>query len=117
MLSDLLSSMPPGFMMLAALPIMALPHHARQVAMLVAIGASAFSLTAGAGDHWIISLMGFELILYRADHLSLPFAIVFHIAATLNVFSTDGTKSGRQIMWLVLLMLVLLSLRSMQAIS
>ena len=87
MLSDLLSSMPPGFMMmLAALPIMALPHHARQVAMLVAIGASAFSLTAGAGDHWIISLMGFELILYRADHLSLPFAIVFHIAATLNVF-------------------------------
>ncbi len=87
MLSDLLISMPPGFMMmLAALPIMALPHHARQVAMLVAIGASAFSLTAGAGDHWIVSLMGFELILYRADHLSLPFAIVFHIAATLNVF-------------------------------
>ena len=87
MLSDLLTSMPPGFiMMLAALPIMALPHHARQVAMLAAIGASAFSLTAGGGDHWIVSLMGFELILYRADHLSLPFAIVFHIAATLNVF-------------------------------
>ena len=39
MLSDLLISMPPGFMMmLAALPIMALPHHARQAAMLVAIG-------------------------------------------------------------------------------
>ena len=30
--------------------------------------------------------MGLELVLYRADNLSLPFAIVFHIAATLNVF-------------------------------
>lgn len=87
MMSDILTSLPPGFvMMLAALPVIWVPHHVRQIFMLAVIGLSAYSLTAGAGDHWVVSLMGLELILYRADHLSLPFAIVFHIAATLNVF-------------------------------
>ena len=87
MISDLLIAMPPGFvMMLLALPIIWVPHHARQLVMLAAIAMSAFSLTAGAGDHWIVGIMGLELVLYRADNLSLPFAIVFHIAATLNVF-------------------------------
>ncbi|MEL0133144.1 MAG: Na(+)/H(+) antiporter subunit D [Rhodobiaceae bacterium] len=87
MMSDVLTSMPPGFvMMLAALPVIFVPHHLRQLFMLAVIGMSAWSLTAGAGDHWVASLMGLELVLYRADHLSLPFAIVFHIAAALNVF-------------------------------
>ena len=87
MMSDLLTAMPPGLvMMLLALPIIWVPHHARQLVMLAAIAMSAFSLTAGAGDHWIVGIMGLELVLYRADNLSLPFAIVFHIAATLNVF-------------------------------
>ncbi|MEC7486492.1 MAG: Na(+)/H(+) antiporter subunit D [Pseudomonadota bacterium] len=86
-MSDLLTAMPPGFlMMLLALPIIWVPHHARQLVMLAAIAMSAFSLTAGAGDHWVVGIMGLELVLYRADNLSLPFAIVFHIAATLNVF-------------------------------
>ena len=87
MMSDLLTAMPPGFlMMLLALPIIWVPHHARQFVMLAAIAMSAYSLTVGAGDHWIVGIMGLELVLYRADNLSLPFAIVFHIAATLNVF-------------------------------
>ncbi|MEC7494643.1 MAG: Na(+)/H(+) antiporter subunit D, partial [Pseudomonadota bacterium] len=87
MMSDLLTAMPPGFlMMLLALPIIWVPHHARQLVILAAIAMSAFSLTAGAGDHWVVGIMGLELVLYRADNLSLPFAIVFHIAATLNVF-------------------------------
>ena len=87
MMSDLLTSLPPGaLMMLAAVPLVLVPHHARQVVMLLAIAGSAFSLTAGAGQHLNIEMMGFEMSLYRADHLSLPFAIVFHIAAALNVF-------------------------------
>ena len=87
MMSDILTSLPPGFvMMLAALPVIWVPHHIRQMFMLLVIGLSAYSLTVGGGDHWVVSLMGLELVLYRADHLSLPFAIVFHIAATLNVF-------------------------------
>jgi len=87
MMSDLLTSLPPGaLMMLAAVPLVLVPHHARQVVMLLAIAGSAFSLTAGAGQHLNIEMLGFEMSLYRADHLSLPFAIVFHIAAALNVF-------------------------------
>ncbi|MEK9622563.1 MAG: Na(+)/H(+) antiporter subunit D, partial [Alphaproteobacteria bacterium] len=87
MMSDLLTSLPPGaLMMLATIPLVLVPHHARQIVMLLAIAGSAFSLTAGAGQHLNIEILGFDMSLYRADYLSLPFAIVFHIAAALNVF-------------------------------
>ena len=87
MMSDFLTMLPPGaLMMIVAAGLVLVPHHARQVVMLLAIAGSAFSLTAGAGQHLTVALLGFEMMLYRADHLSLPFAIVFHIAATLNVF-------------------------------
>ena len=43
MMSDLLTSLPPGaLMMLAAVPLVLVPHHARQVVMLLAIAGSAF---------------------------------------------------------------------------
>ena len=87
MMSDFLTMLPPGaLMMIVAAGLVLVPHHARQVVMLLAIAGSAFSLTAGAGQHLTVALLGFEMMLYRADHLSLPFAIVFHIAAVLNVF-------------------------------
>ena len=87
MMSDFLTMLPPGaLMMIVAAGLMLVPHHARQVVMLLAIAGSAFSLTAGAGQHLTVAPLGFEMMLYRADHLSLPFAIVFHIAAALNVF-------------------------------
>ena len=87
MMSDFLTILPPGaLMMIVAAGLVLVPHHARQVVMLLAIAGSAFSLTAGAGQHLTVTLLGFEMMLYRADHLSLPFAIVFHIAAALNVF-------------------------------
>ena len=87
MMSDFLTMLPPGaLMMIVAAGLLLVPHHARQVVMLLAIAGSAFSLTAGAGQHLTVALLGFEMMLYRADHLSLPFAIVFHIAAALNVF-------------------------------
>ena len=87
MMSELLTALPPGIvMMVVAAGLVLVPHHARQLVMLLAIAGSAFSLTAGAGEHLTVELLGFEMMLYRADHLSLPFAIVFHIAAALNVF-------------------------------
>ena len=58
MMSDLLTSLPPGaLMMLAAVPLVLVPHHARQVVMLLAIAGSAFSLTTGAGQHLDLSLI------------------------------------------------------------
>jgi hypothetical protein len=44
MMSDILTSLPPGFvMMLAALPVIWVPHHVRQIFMLAPI-ISAFPL-------------------------------------------------------------------------
>ena len=76
----------PGILMIiAAVFVPYLPHHIRQIFMLGAIALSAFSLSAGAGIHWSVSFLGQELILHNADNLTLPFGIIFHIAAALNV--------------------------------
>ena len=76
----------PGLAMIAAaLAVPFIPHHARQVWMLAAIGISAAALGAGEGVHWTLPLMGQELVLHRADRLTLPFGVVFHLAAALNV--------------------------------
>ena len=72
-------------MIIAAGAVPYLPHHFRQFFMLGAIVLSAFSLTAGAGVHCSIPVFGHDLILHHADHLTLPFGIIFHIAAVLNV--------------------------------
>ena len=78
--------LPPGFLMvLLAFPAAFIPHHYRQAFLLLIIAISSFLLTAGAGVHWVTEVAGFKLILNRADNLTLPFAIVFHIAAALNV--------------------------------
>ena len=76
----------PGILMIiAAVVVPYLPHHIRQIFMLGAIALSAFSLSAGAGIHWSVSVLGQELILHNTDNLTLPFGIIFHIAAALNV--------------------------------
>ncbi|MDA7599209.1 Na(+)/H(+) antiporter subunit D [Alphaproteobacteria bacterium] len=82
-----ITAWPPGLVMIiAAFALPFIPHLARQGWMLAAIALSAYGLTTGAGVHAVWEVLGFELILYRADKLTLPFAIVFHIAAALNVF-------------------------------
>ena len=81
-----MTDLTPGLLMiLAAIAVPYLPHHIRQVFMMGAIALSAFSLTAGAGVHWTVPVFGHALILHHADHLTLPFGIIFHIAAALNV--------------------------------
>lgn len=81
-----MTDLTPGIIMIiAAFGVPYLPHHLRQIYMLIAIGLSSLSLTAGEGIHWMVPLMGQELILHHADHLTLPFGLVFHLAAVLNV--------------------------------
>ena len=76
----------PGLpMLLAAVAVPFIPHHARQVWMLLAIAISSLGLAAGEGVHWSLQILGQELVLHRADGLSLPFGLVFHIAAAINV--------------------------------
>ncbi|MGA0310269.1 MAG: proton-conducting transporter membrane subunit, partial [Candidatus Puniceispirillaceae bacterium] len=85
-MADLFTNIPPGLIMVVlAMPIAFVPHHYRQFCLLSVIAISAFSMTAGSGVHWEVEVSGFNLILNRADHLTLPFSIVFHIAAALNV--------------------------------
>ena len=81
-----IASWPPGLVMiLAAFAVPYIPHISRQIWMLGAIALSAYGLTTGAGVHAVWQVLGFELVLYRADNLTLPFAIIFHLAAALNV--------------------------------
>jgi multicomponent Na+:H+ antiporter subunit D len=81
-----MTDLTPGLLMiLAAGAVPYLSHHVRQVFMLLAIAVSAMSLTAGAGVHWVVPVFGQELILHHADNLTLPFGIIFHLAAALNV--------------------------------
>jgi len=76
----------PGlWMMVAAFAVPYIPHHFRQVFMLGAIGLSAMSLSAGAGIHWVVPVLGQELVLHHADNLTFPFGVIFHLAAALNV--------------------------------
>ena len=76
----------PGLAMIAAAAAVPfIPHHARQVWMLLAVGLSATGLMAGEGAHWTVTVMGEELVPHRADRLSLPFGVVFHLAAAINI--------------------------------
>ena len=77
----------PGLaLILGAILVPLLPHALRQAYMLVLIGLSAFSIWGMApGIYLTGSLAGLDLTLVRAHGLTAPFALVFHIAAALNV--------------------------------
>ena len=93
----MISNFPPGLiMMIGALLIPFLPHIVRQVYMLVLILISAYALTLGFGVHSKIELMDIEFIIFQSDTLTLPFAIIFHIAAILNVIYGAHEKHWNQ---------------------
>ncbi|MDG1882287.1 MAG: Na(+)/H(+) antiporter subunit D [Alphaproteobacteria bacterium] len=93
----MISSLPPGFIMvLGALLVPFLPHIIRQVYMMILILISSYSLTLGFGIHSIINVMDYEFILFQSDALTLPFAIIFHIAAALNVIYGAHEKHWKQ---------------------
>ena len=93
----MISHMPPGLIMiLAAFLLPFIPHVWRQIYMLAAIALSAYGLVLGAGTHLVWSVLGLDLILYQADALSLPFAIIFHLAAALNVIYSWHDRDWQQ---------------------
>ena len=93
----MISSFPPGLiMMIGALLIPFLPHIIRQIYMMALIILSAYALTLGFGIHSKIDVMDFEFIIFQSDTLTLPFAIIFHIAAILNVIYGAHEKHWNQ---------------------
>ena len=93
----MMNNFPPGFIMIiGALLIPFLPHIIRQIYMLVLILTSAYALKLGFGIHTKITLMDFEFILFQSDPLTLPFAIIFHVAAVLNVIYGAHVKLWNQ---------------------
>ena len=93
----MISSFPPGLiMMIGALLIPFLPHIIRQIYMMALILVSAYALTLGFGIHSKIDVMDFEFIIFQSDSLTLPFAIIFHIAAILNVIYGAHEKHWNQ---------------------
>ena len=93
----MINSFPPGLIMIiGALLIPFLPHIIRQIYMLILILISAYALTLGFGVHSKIELMDIEFIIFQSDTLTLPFAIIFHIAAILNVIYGAHEKNWNQ---------------------
>lgn len=77
----------PGLLLVfGALLVPLLPHKTRQVWMLAIIGLSAYWCWGiETGTHLTTQLAGLDLTLVRAESMTRPFALVFHIAAALNV--------------------------------
>ena len=93
----MISSFPPGLIMIiGALLIPFLPHIIRQIYMMVLILVSAYALTLGFGIHSKIEIMDIQFIIFQSDALTLPFAIIFHIAAILNVIYGAHEKHWNQ---------------------
>ena len=93
----MINNFPPGLIMIiGALLIPFLPHIIRQIYMLILILISAYALTLGFGVHSKIELMDIEFIIFQSDTLTLPFAIIFHIAAILNVIYGAHEKHWNQ---------------------
>ncbi len=93
----MISSFPPGLIMIiGALLIPFLPHIIRQIYMMVLILVSAYALTLGFGIHSKIEIMNIQFIIFQSDALTLPFAIIFHIAAILNVIYGAHEKHWNQ---------------------
>ena len=93
----MINNMPPGLIMIfAACFLPFISHISRQIFMLAAIALSAYGLLLGSGTHLVWNVLGFKLILYEADSLSLPFAIVFHLAAALNVIYSWHDRNWQQ---------------------
>ena len=64
--------------------------------MMVLILVSAYALTLGFGIHSKIEIMDIQFIIFQSDSLTLPFAIIFHIAAILNVIYGAHEKHWNQ---------------------
>lgn len=93
----MINAFPPGFIMIiGAILIPFLPHIIRQFYMMALILISSYGLTLGFGIHSSLEFMGYQFILFQADKLTFPFALIFHIAAALNVIYGAHEKDWKQ---------------------
>ena len=81
-------------MVIGAIAIPFIAQNSRQIFMLMVIAVSLLCLASGAGVHVQYDLFGQSLILHRADHLTLPFGIIFHIAAAITVIYGWSDRSA-----------------------
>jgi len=76
---------------------LATPRHLASLILLVVTALSAIKLfTLGLGEYGKISLFGETLTTLRLDPLSRIFAVVFHIAAALNIIYAWGQRDRAQ---------------------
>jgi len=93
----MIDSFPPGMIMvIGALLIPFLPHIVRQIFMMLLVLLSAYPLTLGIGVHTTINFFDLEFILFQSDALTIPFTIIFHIAAVLNIIYGAHVKHWKQ---------------------
>ena len=82
----MISSMIPGlWMIIASILLPVIPSYFRQPAMLLSVFLSSLSLLNGFGTFLTWEVLGFNLTLYHSDNLTLPFAIIFHLASFLVI--------------------------------
>jgi multicomponent Na+:H+ antiporter subunit D len=72
-------------MILASILLPVIPHYFRQPTMILSVVLSSLSLLNGFGTFLTWDILGFNLILYQSDNLTLPFAIIFHLASLLVI--------------------------------
>ncbi len=88
---------PAVILTVGALMCIATPRHLASPILLIATALSATKLyTLGLGEYGAITLFGEQLTTVRLDPLSRLFAIVFHIAAALNIIYAWGQKDRAQ---------------------
>ncbi|MEX6632187.1 Na(+)/H(+) antiporter subunit D [Hyphococcus lacteus] len=94
---SLFADNPAVILIVGALMCLAVPRHLASVILLVATTLSAVKLyTLGLGEYGSISLFGEQLTTVRLDPMSRLFAVVFHIAAALNIIYAWGQKDRSQ---------------------
>ncbi len=88
---------PAVILTVGALMCLAIPRHLASPILLIATAISAVKLyTLGLGNYGAVSLFGETLTTVRLDPLSRIFAVVFHIAAALNIVYAWGQRDRAQ---------------------
>ena len=89
-----MTNMIPGlWMIITSIFLPLIPQYLRQPVMLLSVAASASSLLNGFGVFVEWEILGNTLILYQADNLTLPFALIFHLASVLIIIYAWHNKN------------------------
>ena len=88
---------PAVILTLGALVMAFAPSVVRRIGMLLVLAISAWQLSAlGLGNYGELSIFGYDITMLRLDPLSRLFAIVFHLAAALNIIYAWHEKNRVQ---------------------